>query len=411
MHYGCVALGLVAILAAAAPGGASGKDRRPGGNVTSAVVLRGGGGEGRVPFYFIAGVEGTGHHWFQALAHRCGSACVRSWVGFLGWQRAVAGFRGSSGASSNASSSASSSAVGARVGAVAAALAREAAAAEVARGRASPAIYFLNSFTHRGASVEDYHKEVHARFAARGEKPPWRRKNVGMQSYPSFGGDDKAAQMPAMGAFAEALDLAGSPESQLRVVLATRAASLVARSNCERRHFAGGKSAFQARAAQAGGAAHETKRRLLPEEAGDDGGVSFQPRDEVGCERELRLLAAAADVIADQIEALPPAPAAVCEHFAFEDLTTEARPAVARLSAYLRLDGVAALARYVNAQHAKQVERRAQSPPPPPEPPKTSPTWTPALARALLADLDAAQRRAVAACAKRPSSSASPPEE
>ena len=47
----------------------------------------------RAPFVFVAGLEGTGHHWYKSLFEQCGRRCRPSLVGPLAWQRAAAVLR------------------------------------------------------------------------------------------------------------------------------------------------------------------------------------------------------------------------------------------------------------------------------------------------------------------------------
>jgi hypothetical protein len=51
-------------------------------------------GHARAVFLFIAGLEGTGHHWYASLFEQCGKArCRHTNVGSLAWQRSAARFR------------------------------------------------------------------------------------------------------------------------------------------------------------------------------------------------------------------------------------------------------------------------------------------------------------------------------
>ena len=47
---------------------------------------------GHIPFVFVAGLEGTGHHWWKAFWEQCGAKARPSLLGPLAWQRAAAVF-------------------------------------------------------------------------------------------------------------------------------------------------------------------------------------------------------------------------------------------------------------------------------------------------------------------------------
>ena len=291
--------------------------------------------DGRMPFVFVAGLEGTGHHWYKALYVECGEArCAPSLVGPLAWQRAAAVFTNEMAAD-----------------APAAELAAEAAARE-ASGTAT--LYCLNSLGHKHSERV---KEAIAALEKKGAPVPWNNKPPGMGSYPNTGGADKALHMPSMAFLAEALSAAGAREtSQLRIVVSTRDPAAIAKSVCDNRHFA-----------KAAG----------------------------GCATEIAMLVLGAAAVAAQLDALPPPPDAVCEAFAFEDLVANDAAALAALGAFLGLDDVAALAEKIKGakyptkagpRGAREKRERAT----------------------LVAQLDAAQRAAVGACARQRDRQASP---
>lgn len=210
-----------------------------------------------VPFVFVAGLEGTGHHWFKAFWEACGAKARPSLIGPLAWQRAAAVFNARMGFDFHA-----------------ARLAAEAARAEVD----SPSnVYVLNTLGGRNDEALRLLKA-----ASPGSTLPW-GEGEGMGSYPNWWGsptpDHKALQMPDVVYMAEAL--AGLQNAQLRVVLLTREAQAIVRSVCDKRNFA---------------------------------------KSVGGCAAEVQILALGAGALSAQIEALPPPPRVVCEHVRFGEL-------------------------------------------------------------------------------------------
>jgi len=346
------------------------------------------------PYVFVAGVEGTGHHWFSSFFRHChrpgkkAGECKKSDVGILEWQWVLAQIKNKPDAARFA------------VRAAAAAAAREASSSG-----GGDACSGLAEKTCKNTTVCAYNKETCSAFSCSGlskrtckktdgcnyNKKDWqcsaaralrvlntigtpkknpdlvkeyRRSNVtiicsaslqkkvapncerfadGEQSYPNYGGPRKPEQMPEMGFLATALGAHG----QLRVVVLTRDAAGIATSVCDHRHFGGpGASA---------------------------------------CATELELLAKAARLIAAQVAALP-APV-LCDHYDQEDLIDATRGGHERLGAYLEIDAPTFAAK-TNAGHAP-------SKPAQPHPERD----------ALVAALNEAQEGAAAACRARGASS------
>ena len=296
-----------------------------------------------VPYVFVAGVEGTGHHWFTSFFKHCSKAgeCESSEVGVFEWQWVLAQIKKKPDAAQFA------------VRAAAAAAAREGRQpASAPRGRAKAAnpraLRVLNTMGagHSKKLAKQYRRSnvtiiCSADFHGKGGRPNCQGLADGEQSYPNYGGPHKPEQMPEMGFLATALGAHG----QLRVVVLTRDAAAIAASVCDHRHFGGpGPSA---------------------------------------CATELELLAKAARLIAAQVLALPAT--VLCDHYDQEDLTDATRGGLARLGAYLEIDAPT-FAAATNAGHAP-------SKPEPPHPGRD----------ALIAALDDAQDAAAAAClARRP---------
>mmetsp|Transcript_14909 Transcript_14909/g.48347 ORF Transcript_14909/g.48347 Transcript_14909/m.48347 type:complete len:323 (+) Transcript_14909:121-1089(+) len=248
------------------------------------------------PYVFVAGVEGTGHHWFTSFFGKCKKAgeCESSDVGILEWQWVIAQIKEQPDAARFA------------VRAAAAAAAREAATG-------SRALRVLNTMgTGRKPDlVEEYRRSnitiICSASLQKKEAPNCGKFTDGEQSYPNYGGPHKPEQMPEMGFLATALGAHG----QLRVVVLTRDAAAIAASVCDHRHFGGpGPSA---------------------------------------CAKELELLSKAARLIAAQVAALPAT--VLCDHYDQEDLTDATRGGLARLGAYLEIDAPT-FAAATNAGHA-----------------------------------------------------------
>ena len=172
--------------------------------------------------------------------------------------------------------------------------------------------------------------------------------------------------MPSLGALADAFRDGAPAAAQLRVSLATRDAAAIVRSVCDKRNFA--KSV-------------RGRRSVL---------FHFLLREHFqvgGCASEVAILALGAGALAAQVDALPPPPLALCEHFAFEDLAKGDAAALARLGPFLGLDDAGALARRVKAPHTPSA--------PGPKDAKGQRDRA-----TLVAQLAAAQDSAVAACAR-----------
>ncbi|EGB06224.1 hypothetical protein AURANDRAFT_65839 [Aureococcus anophagefferens] len=286
----------------------------------------------RAPFVFVAGLEGTGHHWYKSLFEQCGRRCRPSLVGPLAWQRAAAVFNSKMAAD-----------------APAAELAAAAAAREAGEGPGATT-WILNAL---GGRNDD------AMAALKKRAPLAWTEGEGMASYPrapaprpNWWGtptpDHKALQMPSLGALADAFRDGAPAAAQLRVSLATRDAAAIVRSVCDKRNFA---------------------------------------KSVGGCASEVAILALGAGALAAQVDALPPPPLALCDHFAFEDLAKGDAAALARLGPFLGLDDAGALARRVKAPHTPSA--------PGPKDAKGQRDRA-----TLVAQLAAAQDSAVAACAR-----------
>ena len=160
--------------------------------------------------------------------------------------------------------------------------------------------------------------------------------------------DHKALQMPSMVALADALGAGAPAAAQLRVALATRDPAAIARSVCDKRNFA---------------------------------------KSVGGCASEIAILVLGAGALAAQLDALPPPPLAVCDHFAFEALAQADAAALEDLGAFLGLGDVPQLAKRVKAPHSP-----ASAGPRDDKGQRDRAT--------LVAHLGAAQRAAVDACAR-----------
>ena len=310
------------------------------------------------PYVFVAGVEGTGHHWFTSFFGKCKKAgeCESSEVGVFEWQWVLAQIKKKPDAAQFA------------VRAAAAAAAREGRQpASAPRGRAKAAnpraLRVLNTMGAGKSKklAKQYRRSnvtviCSADFQGKGGRPNCQSLADGEQSYPNYGGPRKPEQMPEMGFLATALGAHG----QLRVVVLTRDAAAIAASVCDHRHFGGPLLRFSGEAT--GDKAADAKLQ---------------------CAKELELLATAARLIAAQVAALPAT--VVCDHYDQKDLTDATRGGLARLGAYLGIDAT----RYAVATNAGH----APSKPEPPHPGRD----------ALIAALDEAQDAAAAAClARRP---------
>ena len=297
------------------------------------------------PYVFVAGVEGTGHHWFTSFFSHCyaAHACRHTGVGLFMWQWVLAQIAEREDV---------------------ARFAEREAAALAARAAAEPlALGVLNTLKKGAAKLVGKEYRGRSNFTIlctdslrRKVEPNCQSLGAGEQSYPNYGGPRKPEQMPEMGFLATALGAHG----QLRVVVLTRDAAAIAASVCDHRHFGGPLLRFSGEAT--GDKAADAKLQ---------------------CAKELELLATAARLIAAQVAALPAT--VVCDHYDQKDLTDATRGGHARLGAYLGIDAT----RYAVATNAGH----APSKPEPPHPGRD----------ALIAALDEAQDAAAAAClARRP---------
>ena len=297
------------------------------------------------PYVFVAGVEGTGHHWFTSFYSHCyaAHACRHTGVGLFMWQWVLAQIAEREDV---------------------ARFAEREAAALAARAAAEPlALGVLNTLKKGAAKLVGKEYRGRSNFTIlctdslrRKVEPNCQSLGAGEQSYPNYGGPRKPEQMPEMGFLATALGAHG----QLRVVVLTRDAAAIAASVCDHRHFGGPLLRFSGEAT--GDKAADAKLQ---------------------CAKELELLATAARLIAAQVAALPAT--VVCDHYDQKDLTDATRGGLARLGAYLGIDAT----RYAVATNAGH----APSKPEPPHPGRD----------ALIAALDEAQDAAAAAClARRP---------
>jgi hypothetical protein len=248
------------------------------------------------PYVFVAGVEGTGHHWFTSFFSHCyaAHACQSSGVGLFMWQWVLAQI--------------------AEREDVARFAEREAAALAARAAAKRKRLGVLNTLKKGAAKLVGKEYRGRSNFTIlctdslqkKGE-PNCEKFTAGEQSYPNYSGPHKPEQMPEMGFLATALGAHG----QLRVVVLTRDAAGIAASVCDHRHFGGpGASA---------------------------------------CATELELLAKAARLIAAQVAALP-APV-LCDHYDQEDLIDATRGGHERLGAYLEIDAPTFAAK-TNAGHA-----------------------------------------------------------
>ena len=240
---------------------------------------------GHVPFVFVAGLEGTGHHWWKAFWEQCGSKVRPSLLGPLAWQRAAAVFNAKMALDLPASK-----------------LMTEAAKAEVSH----QTVYALNTLGGRNDEAMRLLKA-----SAPGQQLPW-GEGEGMGSYPNWWGtpnpDHKALQMPDVTYLADALR--GVQGAQLRIILLTREASQIVRSVCDKRNFA---------------------------------------KSVGGCAAEVQILALGAGILSTQIEALPPPPNVICEHMKFGKLQAGDAETLERLSVLSNIDDAARVAKRVRA--------------------------------------------------------------
>ena len=241
---------------------------------------------GHIPFVFVAGLEGTGHHWWKAFWEQCGSKARPSLLGPLAWQRAAAVFNAKMALDLPASK-----------------LMTEAARAEVSQ----PAtVYALNTLGGRNDEAMRLLKA-----SAPGQQLPW-SEGEGMGSYPNWWGtptpDHKALQMPDVTYLGDALR--GVQGAQLRIVLLTREASQIVRSVCDKRNFA---------------------------------------KSVGGCAAEVQILALGAGILSTQLEALPPPPSVICEHVRFGKLQSGDAETLERLSVLSGIDDAARVAKRVRA--------------------------------------------------------------
>jgi hypothetical protein len=297
------------------------------------------------PYVFVAGVEGTGHHWFTSFFSHCyaAHACQSSGVGLFMWQRVLAQI--------------------AEREDVARFAEREAAALAARAAAKRKRLGVLNTLKKGAAKLVGKEYRGRSNFTIlctdslqkKGE-PNCEKFTAGEQSYPNYSGPHKPEQMPEMGFLATALGAHG----QLRVVVLTRDAAAIAESVCDHRDLGAPLLRFSGEAT--GDKAADAKLQ---------------------CAKELELLATAARLIAAQVAALPAT--VVCDHYDQKDLTDATRGGLARLGAYLGIDAE----RYAAATNAGH----APSKPAQPRPERD----------ALVAALDEAQEGAAAACrARRP---------
>ena len=258
------------------------------------------------PYVFVAGVEGTGHHWFTSFFSHCyaAHACRDTGVGLFMWQWVLAQI--------------------AEREDVARFAEREAAALAARAAAKRKRLGVLNTLKGAGKLVgEEYRTKGRYNFtilctdSLRGKgKKKCHSLGAGEESYPNYGGPRKPEQMPEMGFLATALGAHG----QLRVVVLTRDAAAIAASVCDHRHFGGpGPSA---------------------------------------CATELELLAKAARLIAAQVLALPAT--VLCDHYDQEDLIDATRGGHERLGAYLGIDAE----RYAAATNAGHAPSKPEPPHP-----------------------------------------------
>lgn len=248
------------------------------------------------PFVFVAGIEGTGHHWYKAVFEACGRPCAPTKVGPLSWQRSAAVFASKMDAHHVA-----------RTEAV------KAARADLAKD--GVAFFALNTLGGlNDAAMADVKRSADL---------PW-TQGEGMLSYPNWwSSPNKALQMPDVLAMSDAIQEAATPSRtpQLRVALTTRDSASIVNSVCKKRNFA---------------------------------------KDAGGCATEVAMLVLGAAALAAQIMALPPPPAAVCRHFRFGDLQAADANALKTLGSFLRLDDtLPSLAKRANS-HASSSRSQPQ---------------------------------------------------
>ena len=236
-----------------------------------------------VPYVFVAGVEGTGHHWFTSFFSHCyaAHACQSSGVGLFMWQWVLAQI--------------------AEREDVARFAEREAAALAARAAAKRKRLGVLNTLKKGAAKLVGKEYRGRSNFtilcsAALQKKVDCQSLGAGEQSYPNYGGPRKPEQMPEMGFLATALGAHG----QLRVVVLTRDAAAIAASVCDHRHFGAPLLRFSGEAT--GDKAADAKLQ---------------------CAKELELLATAARLIAAQVAALPAT--VVCDHYDQKDLTDATR--------------------------------------------------------------------------------------
>jgi len=296
------------------------------------------------PYVFVAGVEGTGHHWFTSFFGHCyaAGACRNSDVGLFMWQWVLAQI--------------------AEREDVARFAEREAAALAARAAATRKRLGVLNTLKGAAKLVgKEYRKKgsnmtiLCLASLQKKVNPNCEKFEKGEQSYPNYGGPHKPEQMPEMGFLATALGAHG----QLRVVVLTRDAAAIAASVCDHRHFGG------------------PLLRYSGEATGDEAADA-----KLQCAKELELLATAARLIAAQVAALPAT--VLCDHYDQEDLTDATRGGLARLGAYLEIDAPT-FAAATNAGHKPKKKKE------PPHPERD----------ALVAALKEAQEGAAAACRAR----------
>ena len=258
------------------------------------------------PYVFVAGVEGTGHHWFTSFFSHCyaAHACRHTGVGLFMWQWVLAQI--------------------AEREDVARFAEREAAALAARAAAKRERLGVLNTLKGAAKLVGKEYRKKGSNFTIlctdslrRKVEPNCQSLGAGEQSYPNYGGPRKPEQMPEMGFLATALGAHG----QLRVVVLTRDAAGIAASVCDHRHF----------------------------------GKAFGQDFAAGCATELELLAKAARLIAAQVLALPAT--VLCDHYDQEDLIDATRGGHARLGAYLGVDAPTFAAK-TNAGHAPSRPRQ-----------------------------------------------------
>eukprot|EP00633_Aureoumbra_lagunensis_P002330 CAMPEP_0197297752 /NCGR_PEP_ID=MMETSP0890-20130614/41912_1 /TAXON_ID=44058 ORGANISM="Aureoumbra lagunensis, Strain CCMP1510" /NCGR_SAMPLE_ID=MMETSP0890 /ASSEMBLY_ACC=CAM_ASM_000533 /LENGTH=377 /DNA_ID=CAMNT_0042775093 /DNA_START=76 /DNA_END=1209 /DNA_ORIENTATION=+ len=227
-----------------------------------------------IRYVFVAGIEGTGHHWYKSLFQVCGNECQPTKVGPLAWQQAAAVFLSKMDTEQ-----------------VASRLAAQAAEAELARPKA-PILYALNVLGGLNDAAMDSIKKVGASLA-------W-TQGEGMMSYPNWwSSPNKAVQMPDITKIAHALTAAAAKsinQPQLKIILTTRNPHSIVKSVCEKRNFG---------------------------------------REAGGCATEIAMLVLGANALTSQIHTLPPAPKSRCMHFELESMQQAKPEAIDKLAHYL----------------------------------------------------------------------------